>query len=220
MDNQQQTVCSAIILVCLALGLYFIIPKANSAITIYNDVNAKTQTVESLKKQINDLKLKKVAYEKAEKVQTKPVFKSDLDINDDMSSFGVMFEDVIQSAKYNGLKLKSISYNNAPSDDIVYSQMASEYNVCAISMELIGNYTQFRSYFQDIFNYPYLLNLDKISIKPYERNKAILVADVTVVLYSHKTEKQKQIARELEQQANKGDKAVKNTGFSAMISGR
>lgn len=50
---------------------------------------------------------------------------------------------------------------------------------------------QFRSYFQDIYNYPYLINLDKISIKPYENNKRILIADVTVTLYSAKNEAQK-----------------------------
>ena len=137
MDNQRQTVCSAIVLLCLALGLYFVVPKANSAITTFSDVNTKTQAVESLKKQISDLKIKKAAYEKAEKVQTKPVYKSDLDVNDEMSLFGVMFEDVIQSAKYNGLKLRSISYNNAPSDDIVFTQMGTDFNVCEISCNSI-----------------------------------------------------------------------------------
>ena len=120
------------------------------------------------------MKSKKEAYEREEKVSTKPVYKSELETNDQMSSFGVMFEDVIQSAKYNGLKLRSISYNLSPGDDIIVKNISSEYNVCAINMQLIGSYMQLRSYFQDIYNYPYLINLDKISINPYEGNKKFL----------------------------------------------
>ena len=125
-----------------------------------------------------------------------------------MSSFGVMFEDVIQSAKYNGLKLRSISYNTAPGEDVVQKNISSDYNVCAISMQLIGNYMQFRSYFQDIYNYPYLINLDKISIKPYENNKRILIADITVTLYSVKNEAQKAAAAAAAELAPQGDQAA------------
>lgn len=212
MNNQQQVICTAILLLCVALGLYFVIPKINIAVSVYQEVQTKTQSVDSTKKQIEDLKNKRDAYEKEEKVSTKPVYKNDLAATDQMSSFGVMFEDVIQSAKYNGLKLRSISYDTAPAKDIIQSNMATDYNVCAISMQLIGNYMQFRSYFQDIYNYPYLINLDKISIKPYAKNKKILIADITVILYSTKNEAQRAAAAAAAAAANEGDQAVEGTG--------
>lgn len=212
MNNQQQVICTAILLLCVALGLYFVIPKINIAVSVYQEVQTKTQSVDSTKKQIEDLKNKRDAYEKEEKVSTKPVYKNDLAATDQMSSFGVMFEDVIQSAKYNGLKLRSISYDTAPAKDIIQSNMAADYNVCAISMQLIGNYMQFRSYFQDIYNYPYLINLDKISIKPYAKNKKILIADITVILYSTKNEAQRAAAAAAAAAANEGDQAVEGTG--------
>lgn len=215
MNNQQQMMCTAILVLCVALGLYFIIPKVQSAINVYNEVSAKTATVENAKKQIEDLKNKKAAYEKEERVSTKPVYKNELATPDQMSSFGVMFEDVIQSAKYNGLKLRSISYNTAPAGDVVQTNMSMDYNVCAISMQLIGNYMQFRSYFQDIYNYPYLINLDQISIVPYEKNKKILIADITVILYSTKNAAQKIIAQQAAAAENQGDEAVEGTGAVA-----
>lgn len=212
MNNQQQVICTAILVLCVALGLYFVIPKINSAVSVYQEVQTKTQTVESTKQQIEDLKNKRDTYEKEIKVSTKPVYKNDLAATDQMSSFGVMFEDVIQSAKYNGLKLRSISYDTAPGKDIIQANMGLDYNVCAISMQLIGNYMQFRSYFQDIYNYPYLINLDKISVKPYEKNKKILIADITVVLYSTKTEAQKAAAAAAAAAMNEGDQAIEGTG--------
>lgn len=212
MNNQQQLIYGTILLVCLVLGLYLVVPKINAAVSVYQEVKAKAQTVEQTKQQIAELKNKKERYEKEERVTTKPVYKNELATPDQMSSFGVMFEDVIQSAKYNGLKLRSISYDTAPAQDVIQTNMSGDYNVCAISMELIGNYMQFRSYFQDIYNYPYLINLDKISIKPYEKNKKILIANISVILYSTKNEAQKIIAAAAEKEANEGDQAVEGTG--------
>lgn len=206
--NNQQTLPYMIGLVfCLIVGIYLLYPKVTAVYTNYNEVKTKTQAVEQAKQQIADLKAQKENYEKEEKVSTKPVYKNDIATVDPMSSFGVMFEDVIQSAKYNGLKLRSISYNTAPGEDVVQKNISSDYNVCAISMQLIGNYMQFRSYFQDIYNYPYLINLDKISIKPYENNKRILIADITVTLYSVKNEAQKAAAAAAEL-APQGDQAA------------
>ena len=201
---------------CLIGGLYLIYQKAQPAYTAYQDVQTKTISVESARKEIEDLKAKQEAYEREEKVSTKPVYKSDLESNDQMSSFGVMFEDVIQSAKYNGLKLRSISYNLSPADDVVAKNISSDYNVCAIQMQLIGNYMQFRSYFQDIYNYPYLINLDKISINPYEGNKRILIADVTVTLYSAKNDSQK-AAAQAAAALSAGDEKVDSTAASAIM---
>ncbi len=207
--NNQQTLPYMIGLVfCLIVGIYLLYPKVTAVYTNYNEVKTKTQTVEQAKQQIADLKAQKENYEKTEKVSTKPVYKNDIATVDPMSSFGVMFEDVIQSAKYNGLKLRSISYNTAPGEDVVQKNISSDYNVCAISMQLIGNYMQFRSYFQDIYNYPYLINLDKISIKPYENNKRILIADITVTLYSVKNEAQKAAAAAAAELAPQGDQAA------------
>ena len=214
--NNQLNIYIAALIVCLIIGLYLIFQKAQPAYSIYQDVQAKTLAVEASRKEIADLKAKKEAYEQEEKVSTKPVYKSDLESNDQMSSFGVMFEDVIQSAKYNGLKLRSISYKLSPADDIISKNIAAEYNVCAIQMQLIGTYMQLRSYFQDIYNYPYLINLDKISINPYELNKKILIADVTINLYSEKNAAQK-AAIQAAQNLSSGDEKVDSTAAGAAV---
>ena len=100
-----------------------------------------------------------------------------------------------------------------PAYDVVQKNIGSEYNVCAVQMQLIGNYMQFRSYFQDIYNYPYLINLDKISIVPYADNKRILIADVTVILYSAKNEQQKAAAAAASQ-LDQGDEKIEGTGVN------
>lgn len=193
--NNSKNLVIIIIVFAFIVGIYLIYQKAMPTYNVYKDVQAKTIELEQLKTEVDSLKMKKDAYEKSEKVKTKPVYKSDLVSADQMSSFGVMFEDVIQSAKYNGLKLRSVAYKLAPAGDVIATSLGDLYNVCAIQMQLIGTYSQLNSYFQDIFNYPYLINLDQINIVPYTGNKKILVANVTVIIYSEKNEQQKQAAK-------------------------
>lgn len=184
--NKNLTISLAIILLAVAYGLYLIIPSLTGVYTTYTELTSSKTQVEQTKQQIEQIKRTHEEHVKAERVSTRPIYKNEIATDDPMSSFGVMFEDVIQAAKYNKLKLYSISYDMAPATDIVFKELQSEYNVCEITMQLIGKYPDFRSYFQDIYNYPYLINLGKIEMKPYERDKSILIGDIKIVLYSKK----------------------------------
>lgn len=215
-SNQHQLVAILLVVIGLAAGIYFVFQKANPAIALYKEVQAKTVQVADDEKELESLKAKRAAFEREEKISTKPVYKNELEITDLMSSFGIMFEDVIQAAKYNGLKLRSISYSMSPTDDPVQVAVAEDYNVCNVKMKLLGNYSQFRSYFQDVYNYPYLINLAQISIQPYEKNPKVLISDVVVTLYSTKSEAQKEAYRAALAAENEGDEKVQGGVGSAM----
>ncbi len=219
MNDNQKLMYIFIILFCLAIGLYLIIPKVNESYTTYKQIQEKQVKVQKTQTQIDELRAQKLAYEKQEKSSTKPVYKTDVASLDPMASFGIMFEDVIQAAKYNGLKLRSIEYAQNPPDDIVSQNVQSDFNVCAVKMQLIGSYAQFRSYFDDIANYPYLINLDKISIFPYEGDKKILIADVQVNLYAEKNAEQKAAFEAARAAENQGDEAVEGTAAAGAIQG-
>lgn len=217
MNDNIKIMCIVPIILAIVVGLYFIVPKVQGVYNTYNSVQQKTQEIEQMKKEVEDLRAKKEAYDRQEKTASKPVFKSDLSSADQMASFGVMFEDVIQSAKYNGLKLRSIAYNTNPVADVVKQNVADSFNVCEVKMQLIGNYNQLRSYFEDIYNYPYLINIDKITIFPYAANKSILIADVAVVLYSEMNDAQKAAYAAAKALENQGDEAVEGSGAAAAL---
>lgn len=184
--NKNLTLSLAILGLGVFYCLYTIILAITGASGTYQELtNAKSQ-VTQLQQQIEDIKKSQAEHERIEKGSSRPIYKNEIATDDPMSSFGVMFEDVIQAAKYNKLKLYSISYDMAPANDVVFKEFQSEYNVCEITMQLIGKYPDFRSYFQDIYNYPYLINISKIEIKPYEKDKNILIGDIKIVLYSKK----------------------------------
>lgn len=219
MNENQKIMYVAVMLLCVALGLYLIIPKVQESYNTYKSIQEKTVKVQNTQKQIDDIKAQKAAYEREEKSSTKPVYKTDIATLDAMASFGIMFEDVIQAAKYNGLRLRSIEYAQNPPDDVVVQNILDSYNVCAVKMQLIGSYAQFRSYFEDIANYPYLINIDKISIFPYENNKKILIADISVNLYAEKNAAQKQAYIDAKNAENQGDEAVEGSAAASAIQG-
>ncbi len=167
-------------------GLYFVIPQGNTLYESYKGLETVKLEITDLDARIEQLKREKEEHDRVQKNTSKPIYFNENPSDDAMSAFGVMFEDVIQAAKHNHLRLFSIAYNMAPSDDIVYKNVGSEYHVCEIAMQLIGKYADFSSYFEDIYKYPYVMNLSTIEIKPYERDKKILIGDIKVVMYSKK----------------------------------
>ncbi len=219
MNENQKVMYIAIILICVAFGLYLIIPKAQESYNTYVSIQEKTEKLQKTQKEVDDIRAQKAAYEREKKISTKPVYKSDVATLDAMASFGIMFEDVIQAAKYNGLKLRSIEYAQNPPTDVVVQNVLDSYNVCAVKMQLIGSYAQFRSYFEDIANYPYLINIDKISIFPYAENKKVLIADVSINLYAEKNEAQKQAYINAKNAENQGDEAVEGSAAASAIQG-
>lgn len=176
-----------IIAIALGAGLYYIVPKAQTAYNTYKAVESQKAAVASLQSELDNLKQKQQQEEVLAQQDSKPIYTNEAgNSGDALSSFGIMFEDIISAAKENKMKLFSIGYNTAPTGDVIYDNIKDYYNVCVVKLELIGTYSQFKSYFNIIYNYPYLINISKVELKPYERNKKILIGKVDIALYSKK----------------------------------
>ncbi len=177
----------SVIIVAIVAGLYFIYPKAKGAYESYNAVKTQKAAVEALQAEVDSLKQKQQQEEVLAQQDAKPIYTNEAgNSGDAISTFGIMFEDIISAAKENKMKLRSIEYNTAPAGDVIYDNIKDYYNVCVVKLELIGTYSQFKSYFNIIYNYPYLINIAKVELKPYERNKKILLGTVNIALYSKK----------------------------------
>ena len=131
-----------IIAIALGAGLYYIVPKAQTAYNTYKAVESQKAAVASLQSELDNLKQKQQQEEVLAQQDSKPIYTNEAgNSGDALSSFGIM---------------------------------------------LIGTYSQFKSYFNIIYNYPYLINISKVELKPYERNKKILIGKVDIALYSKK----------------------------------
>lgn len=159
-------------------------PMVSQYFNIKNNIESQTLKQADLERQLDTLK--KAAMEINLTAQTKNIYKPDTPGLDAESSFTVLFDDVIDMAKYNGIKIYSIEYAYNPADDEFVKGAPDKYNVCQLTMSIIADYADLESFMKELFKYPYLINIDKLELSPYPKNKRILLSNMQIKLYSSK----------------------------------
>lgn len=147
--------------------------------------NEKSKLIEDLRRKEETIRLANERVQKEQEV-LKPFYKPEFPTTDSIASFGGMFEDIIDYVKINGLMLRSIEYNISPEQDLIFKSFAGAYNVCEVKLFLIGTYPQLQTFFNDLYAYPYYLNIAKIEIKPYQSKPQYLLVNLSITLYSKK----------------------------------
>ena len=52
-------------------------------------------------------------------------------------------------------------------------------------MELVSNYVNLGKLIQDLYQYPYYIKINELEVKPYEKDKKILISNLSLRLYAH-----------------------------------
>ena len=85
----------------------------------------------------------------------------------------------------NNVKIKSIDYTYNPSSDSFVQFGKDVYFVCDVNMQIVSNYVNLGKFIQDIYQYPYYIRINNIDVKPYQKDKKILISDISLRLYAH-----------------------------------
>ena len=101
--------------------------------------------------------------------------------------FFTMYNDVIEMLHANSVKIKNISYKYNPEGDPFVGAGADKYFVCDVTMEVVSNYVNLGKFIEDVYKYPYYIRINKVNVKPYLRDKKILITDLGLRLYAHTT---------------------------------
>ena len=160
-------------------------PQISDIISVENDLKLKTVEAADLETKLAALKASEIE-KTTTSGQMKNIFKPDEPGLDAESSFTVVFDDIIDMAKYNGVKIYSIEYVYNPPEDEFVKGAPSQYNVCELKMSIISDYADLESFLKEIYKYPYLIDIDKIELSPYTKNKKILLTNLQIKLYATK----------------------------------
>jgi Tfp pilus assembly protein PilO len=52
-------------------------------------------------------------------------------------------------------------------------------------MELISNYVNLGKFIQDVYQYPYYIKINSLTVEPYAKDKRILISTLSLRLYAH-----------------------------------
>ena len=171
-----------VLIVMISLyGAYNVITPKSQRITELNEEIEKKESILASKtreKKIVEDKLKKATSQK--KIYS-PV---ESDLGDD-SLFFTLYNDTLEMIKSNSVKIKSIDYIYNPKDDSFVTAGNGAYFVSDVKMELVSNYINLGKLIQDIYQYPYYIKICNVEIKPYAKDKKILLTNMTLRLYAH-----------------------------------
>lgn len=157
-----------------------------------NEFNSLTSTIEKKEKEIKNLQSKfNIVRDKIKKIkdsiagsQKKIYYPVESDLGND-TLFFTLYNDVIEMVHSNSVKIKSIDYISSPESDEFVRFGKDVYFVCDVNMELVSNYIQLGKLVQDIYQYPYYIKINNLSVKPYEKDKKILLSNLSLRLYAH-----------------------------------
>ncbi len=160
-------------------------PQVVDLYATINDIKAKTVEASDLERKLETLKAAE-AEKNTISGDVKTIYKPGEAGLDTESSFSVIFNDIVDMAKYNSVKLYSIEYvYNPPEDDFVKGA-PTQYNVCQLKMQVIADYEDLQNFLKEIYKYPNLVNIEKLELIPYQKNKKILLSNLQLKLYSSK----------------------------------
>ncbi len=190
MEKYQKYIPSAIA-VALVLGAVLVsfntigplITQRTELTEQYESTQAKLKDAEAKLAVVND-KLKQLKNTSVDNVK-KVYYPTEADIDKD-SLFFTLYTDMIDIAKQNNIKIRSIDYKYYPKSDPFVSRGGTEnYFVCDLDMKLISNYRNLRSFLEALYQYSYYIKFNKISIVPYQTDKRVLLSDFSIRLYAH-----------------------------------
>ena len=174
------------ILVALVLFVNFVVPQFDKGLKSYRNMNDSKTQYEQVKEQYDALKAQQELQNRQKKVvkDGKIVFDApDMRFSPD-ASFAPLFELVLTIAQQSGIRIRSIDYNYAPQEDMIFAAKINGYNVCELNMVTVGSYTELQNFFKSIMKEQYLTNLAEVELTPWEKDKKVLIAKIKLRLYT------------------------------------
>ena len=175
----------AIALVSIFLSYKIITPRVVKFHDLDGNLNTQKQLLEEKQNQ------KKIVQNKIKKIQDsisgsqKKVYSPiESDLGND-SLFFTLYNDTIEMIHGNSVKIKAIEYKYNPEGDPFVEFGKDKYFVCDINMDLVSNYVNLGKLIQDLYQYPYYIRINDISVKPLQRDKRVLLTKMSLRLYAN-----------------------------------
>ncbi len=166
--------------------IYKTVPVVQKIIDIQEQQKTQSAALADAERKLANLRAdserRKVENENLPKLFFKPV-NMGLDTE---AAISEEFAEILQLIRENKIKTRSIVYEYDPKDDNFVKNVPEKYQVCRITAEMIANYSNFENFLRDLYKHEHYLEIAKIEILPYEKNKRILLINMQLKLYAQR----------------------------------
>ncbi len=176
-----------VIILVIAFCVYQILPKVQVVRDNIGRIKEMEQKVNALNVKFLEVqKRQNVENLKYQKLEQKEVYKPKYAYSNSLLALNSILEEITDMALKNQLKLRKVDYIEDLASDVLVTSDPNSYTACGVKLSLIGPYSDFQKFLNAIFMYPYLLNIKTVDIIPYQKDKRILIIDITLHMYARK----------------------------------
>lgn len=178
-----------ILVISVLLGILLItkiVPVAQKLIETDTQISSQAAALEDKKRNLEDLTIqsqKKTETQDLEKAIFKPV-ETGLDTE---SVMAFEFNEILNLIRANSVKMRSIKYDYNPADDNFVKGAPNKFDVSRLDLEMVADYKDFEGFLKDLYKHEHFLDISKIEIAPYQKDKKILLINFQMKLYAEKS---------------------------------
>ncbi len=181
----------AIMIIGLALALVIFVivktvPEVQKIMQLQTDYKTQSASLADSERKLQDLKDAEARKDAESQNLSKMFFKPINEGLDTEAAIADEFAEILQLIRDNKIKTRSVKYDYDPQDDNFVKNAANRYHVCRVSAEMIASYTNFANFLRELYKHEHFLEISKIEIAPYEKNKRILLVSLQIKLYAQK----------------------------------
>lgn len=96
------------------------------------------------------------------------------------------FGEILQIMRENKIKTRSLKYDYDPEDDNFVKFAANKFHVCRVTAEMVASYANFENFLRDLYKHEHFLEISKIEIVPYQKDRKILLINLQIKLYAQR----------------------------------
>lgn len=181
-----------LILVFAVLGaLYFtitqIVPKATTIKEISQQYVAESASLTEKERKYDEMKASLMEATNVDLTGSKDMYKPIEDGLDAESIVAGQFNEILGLLRANAVKARSVNYEYNPASDEFVKGAGAKVSACHATLELIATYKNFENFLKDLYMHEHFLDIAKVEILPYEKDKTVLLINCKLKLYAKKS---------------------------------
>ncbi len=162
------------------------VPEIQKIVQIQQDTKTKSSELTDAERKLAELKSAAEKREVQDSNVLQMFFKPVSEGLDTEAAISDEFGEILQLMRDNKVKARSVKYDYDPQDDNFVKNAANKYHVCRVSAEMVANYADFANFVRELYKHEHFLDISKIEIVPYQKNKKILLVSFQIKLYAQR----------------------------------
>ena len=146
------TILGAALLVFIVL-LVKTIPEIKHISEIQNDYKSQSESLADMERSLETLKAAEQQKEETNDVALKMFFRPVTEGLDTEAALSDEFGEILQLMRENKIKARSVTSDADPADDNFVKNAPSKYQVSRVTMDMIGNYSNFENFLRALYKH-------------------------------------------------------------------